>query len=130
MLFSSLIFLTFFLPVVLGIYFVLDKPYRNLFLLIASLFFYVWGEPRLGFVMIISIIINYLAGISLAYAREKSAPESAVKGILGTSHATRAFRLIYYGVGTKQLQSLHLFQILACSRKNTPFYSCSSYCLV
>ena len=63
MVFSSLIFMFVFLPVVLLVYYLLPKKFRNLFLLIADLFFYGWGEPILVLLMVFSIIINYIAGI-------------------------------------------------------------------
>lgn len=62
MLFSSLIFLFAFLPIVLVLYYtVFRKSIRlqNLLLLIASIFFYAWGEPKFVFVMMASIIMNY-----------------------------------------------------------------------
>ena len=62
MVFSSLIFLWLFLPIVLGVYFLAQDKYRNLLLLIASLFFYAWGEPIYILVMIFSILANYVCG--------------------------------------------------------------------
>ncbi|MBR1605287.1 MAG: MBOAT family protein, partial [Alphaproteobacteria bacterium] len=62
MVFSSLIFLWLFLPVVLCLYYIAKDSYRNLLLLIASLFFYAWGEPIYVLVMIFSIVINYVCG--------------------------------------------------------------------
>ncbi len=59
MVFSSVVFIFFFLPLVLGGYYVLGKKYRNSFLLIASLFFYAWGEPVFVLVMLISILLNW-----------------------------------------------------------------------
>lgn len=63
MLFSSMIFLWLFLPVVFIGYRLLDKRYKNLFLLIASLLFYAWGEPRFILIMLTIIAINYIFGI-------------------------------------------------------------------
>ena len=60
MLFSSIEFLLLFLPLTYGINFLLPKKIRNYWLLIASLFFYAWGEPRFVFVMMASICFNYL----------------------------------------------------------------------
>ncbi|MBR1606060.1 MAG: MBOAT family protein, partial [Alphaproteobacteria bacterium] len=62
MVFSSLVFLWLFLPIVIGTYFLAQEKYRNLLLLIASLFFYAWGEPIYVLVMIFSIVINYVCG--------------------------------------------------------------------
>ena len=61
-LFSSSVFLFAFLPVVLLVYYVVMRGMRrrqNLFLLISSLFFYAWGEPRFVLVMLLSIWMNY-----------------------------------------------------------------------
>ena len=63
MVFSSLVFMFAFLPVVLLFYYILPVKFRNGFLLIADLIFYGWGEPVLVFLMLFSIIINYIAGI-------------------------------------------------------------------
>ncbi len=66
MLFSSLIFLVMFLPIVLFGYFVLFRKWRiaqNIFLLCASLVFYAWGEPKFVFIMIGSILFNWLMGL-------------------------------------------------------------------
>ena len=63
MVFSSVTFLFVFLPVVLFVYYLLDNRLKNLFLTIASLFFYAWGEKKMVMLMIFSIGINYLGGI-------------------------------------------------------------------
>lgn len=70
MVFSSVIFLFYFLPVTLGLYFIVKKEFRNTVLLLASLFFYAWGEPEFVFVLILSIFINYLVGIGIHVFRE------------------------------------------------------------
>lgn len=62
MVFSSAIFLLLFLPIVYIINCFLTPKYSNCFLLIASLCFYAWGEPFFIFLMMISIIINWLIG--------------------------------------------------------------------
>ena len=56
MVFSSLIFAFFFLPVVLILYYLSKEKYRNYILLIASLYFYSYGEPKFVFVMAGSIL--------------------------------------------------------------------------
>lgn len=62
MLFSSLVFLFMFLPIILFLYYLAKDKYKNYILLISSLIFYAWGEPKYIFLMIFSIIINYLSG--------------------------------------------------------------------
>lgn len=62
MVFSSLLFLFRFLPAVLILYFIVPKRFRNLVLLLVSLIFYAWGEPKYVFLMLFSILITYLGG--------------------------------------------------------------------
>ena len=75
MLFSSLIFLWVFLPVVFIGSFIFQKlggiKAANILLLISSLFFYAWGEPVYIFLMIASILINYSAGMLLCTKHKK-----------------------------------------------------------
>ena len=63
MVFSSTIFLCVYLPLVLLGYYICPKKGRNLFLLIVSLVFYAWGEPKYVFLMMFSIVINYVFGL-------------------------------------------------------------------
>ena len=65
MLFTSLEFLMFFLPVVILINMILPRKAQNVWLFFASLFFYAWGEPFFVFVMASSIVINYLLAIKI-----------------------------------------------------------------
>ncbi len=64
MLFSSLTFIFAFLPLLLFLYFLLKKRwYRNFILLLFSILFYAWGEPKYIFLMLLVILISYIAGI-------------------------------------------------------------------
>lgn len=63
MVFASVIFIFFFLPLVLIAYFGIGKKYCNLCLFIASVIFYAWGEPRYFWILLLSIIVNYVFGI-------------------------------------------------------------------
>ena len=63
MLFSSISFLYYFLPCVLVLYFLVPRHFKNIILLISSLFFYAWGEPRLVILMSVTIAIGYVLGI-------------------------------------------------------------------
>lgn len=67
MLFTSLEFLLFFFPITLGVYFFLPSRGggRNYWLLLASLFFYAWGEPTFVLIMICSILCNYFAALHI-----------------------------------------------------------------
>ena len=70
MLFSSNLFLFFFLPAVLLIYYLLDRRLRNGFLLLASLVFYTWGTGSFVVKMIASIGFNYVMGLLIHYTRK------------------------------------------------------------
>ena len=71
MLFSSIEFLYYFLPIVLIGYFILPQILRNGWLLTVSLVFYAWGEPKLISVMLLSIVLNWLWGIGIGRARKQ-----------------------------------------------------------
>ena len=62
MVFSSITFLFYFLPIVLLCYFVLFKKHKNTVLLITSLFFYFYGEPKYILILLFSCLINYVSG--------------------------------------------------------------------
>ena len=62
MLFSSLPLLYAFLPCVLALYFLAPARWRNAVLLLASLFFYAWGEPKFIVFMLVSIVQGYVFG--------------------------------------------------------------------
>ena len=59
MVFSSLIFLFRFMPIFFICYFLLPMKYKNFCLLIFSLLFYSWGEPKYIILMITSILVDY-----------------------------------------------------------------------
>ena len=63
MVFSSITFLFYFLPIVLLIYYLVPKKCKNIVLLIASLMFYFYGEPKYILLMAFSIISTYIFGI-------------------------------------------------------------------
>lgn len=73
MLFSSLTFLFGFLPILLILYFIIkNRKYKNVVLLIFSLLFYAWGEPKYILLMLLTILIVYIFGILIdKFDREK-----------------------------------------------------------
>jgi alginate O-acetyltransferase complex protein AlgI len=89
MVFSSLFFLFYFLPVILVSYFATPAKLRNLHLLLASLFFYAWGEGLYILLMLFVITVNYIIGMSF----DKSAA------------ATRR-RLLIFGIGVNLIPLL------------------------
>ena len=84
MLFSSTVFIYLFLPAVTLIYYTVLRKSRllqNIFLLLASLVFYAWGEPSFVFVMMTSIIINWLFGLIIDRHRDNKALSKTVIGL-------------------------------------------------
>ena len=70
MLFSSMTFLFVFMPLVITVYGLSKKEIRNYVLLVASIVFYAWGEPRYLAIMIITILVRIVAAkISLRFLR-------------------------------------------------------------
>ena len=78
MVFSSLEFLFFFLPIVLLLYYVVPYKIKNIVLLVASLIFYAWGEPVYVFLMIFSSLMGFIFGKAI----DKSSSETGKKILL------------------------------------------------
>ena len=81
MVFSSLTFIFYFLPIVLGIYFIVPFKFKNLVLFIASMLFYFFGEPKYAILMLISIASTYIHGI-LMEKYEKHAKKFMISSIV------------------------------------------------
>lgn len=71
MVFSGVTFLYYFLPMMLFIYFVSKTKYKNIILLIGSLLFYFYGEPKYIIILLLSGIINYFIGKKLVSKNKK-----------------------------------------------------------
>ncbi len=71
MVFSSIPFLFYFLPIVLLFYFAVPSACRNAVLLLASLVFYAWGEPRYLVFMLFAILQGYVFGLLIDRYRKK-----------------------------------------------------------
>jgi alginate O-acetyltransferase complex protein AlgI len=72
MVFSSLLFISLFLPLTLLINYISPNiKVKNIVLLIASLLFYSWGEPDLVLLMIVMIVINYFVGLKIESSKDK-----------------------------------------------------------
>lgn len=72
MLFSSISFLYYFLPVVLALYFAVPGRFKNTVLLLVSLVFYAWGEPKFILLMLVSILVGFFAGILIGHCTGQS----------------------------------------------------------
>ncbi len=83
MLFTSITFLYYFLPILLITYYLSGKSFKNYILLTFSLFFYAWGEPKLVFLMILMVIFNYYIGLKIDSNKNKTNRISKYYLILG-----------------------------------------------
>ena len=72
MLFSSIPFLFYFLAAVLALYFLVPGKLKNAILLLFSLTFYAWGEPKYVYLMISTIVLFYLCGLAIEKTRAQS----------------------------------------------------------
>ena len=101
MLFTSISFLYYFLPALIIIYFITPKKYKNIILLIASLLFYLYGEPKYVFLMIAEIIIAYIGAILIDKYKNQS------KNILITTLVIHIFLLIIFKYTDFIIQSIN-----------------------
>ena len=79
MVFSSIVFLCIFFPAVILCYYLCPKSLRNLFLLLASLLFYAWGEPKYILIMLFSTVFDYCNGRLLEYFEVKKKDTDKVR---------------------------------------------------
>ncbi|MEA4854066.1 MAG: MBOAT family protein [Christensenella sp.] len=103
MIFSSPLFLFIFLPIVLAVYYLLPRKFRNGFLLAANLVFYGWGEPVFILLMVASIVANYLFGLAIEKfpVRKKTMLVLSVLvnlGLLGFFKYTNFFARIFLSI--------------------------------
>ena len=63
MVFAGVEFLFYYLPIVMLVYFISPKKFKNLILFVSGLIFYAWGEPLYVCVLLLSTLIDYFAGI-------------------------------------------------------------------
>ncbi|HRK26085.1 MAG TPA: MBOAT family O-acyltransferase [Chitinophagales bacterium] len=83
MVFSSLLFLFLFLPINVFSYYVLGGlKYKNIILIIFSLFFYAWGEPIWVLLLIFSALIDYINGLFIEYYRGKKIAQIGIYSTL------------------------------------------------
>ena len=109
---SSLLFLTLFLPITLFLHALLPRRYQNGLLLIASLLFYAWGEPKHMFLMLLTSL--YIWGFALAVEKFRSG-----------GNYSRAKLLTVSGV-ILSLGTLGYFKYFGFLTENLPFFGAVS----
>ncbi len=103
MIFSSITFLFYFLPIVMAIYYIVPNKFKNVVLLISSILFYFYGEPKYVILMIISIIITYIFGILIHKYKKQS------KIFLILSISISIGLLIYFKYANFIIQNINLW---------------------
>ncbi len=96
MVFSSLVFIYFFLPITLAVYYIFPRRWRNTVLLISSLVFYGWGEPVWISIMIFSCVLDYTCSNIIEKYRSR---EKICKAALAASIAGNLGILIFFKYG-------------------------------
>lgn len=92
MVFSSIVFLLYFLPIFLLIYFFVDKKYKNIVILAGSIFFYAWGAPKFIFVILLTTFLDF----HLVTWMDKTTNETKRKLILLLSVSVNLGLLFYF----------------------------------
>lgn len=114
MLFSSILFLFRFLPIVLVLYYISPPKLKNTTLFITSLVFYCWGEVRYFPVMVATILINYLCGLAI----EKSGDKKGMRRLfLILSLAGSLGLLLYFKYSYFFVSNLNIFLHLGVSQE-------------
>ncbi len=88
MVFSSVVFLMAFLPIVLTVYYILinfkaPRAFTNAWLLIASLIFYAWGEPIYVILMVLSTVVAYVAGLLIGRYKDRGEIKKSRAALIG-----------------------------------------------
>ena len=104
MVFSSILFLLYFLPAFLIAYYLLPVRYRNAFLLCSSVFFYSWGAPRFIFVILFTTVVDYL----LVLRMDASSSERWRKAYLVFSVAVNLGLLLYFKYSNFFIENLNV----------------------
>ena len=112
MVFSSLLFLFRFLPIVLLVYYIVPKKCRNLVLFLASLVFYAWGEPVYVVLIFFSTCVDYVAGFAVHYFKEKG-KKGGAKAMVACSAVINLALLGFFKYAGFFLQIVHQMTGLA-----------------
>ncbi len=111
MVFSSSIFLFAFLPATLAGYYLINPRFRNFFLMFVSIFFYAWGEPKFVFLMLASILANYVFALVIDRYRQHKALAKAVLAVMVLCNVTFFFIFKYLNFTVTNLNSFFGLQL-------------------
>ena len=103
MIFSSITFLFYFLPVLLIVYYLVPKKAKNIVLLVSSMLFYFVGEPKYIFLMLVSILVTYIFGILISKYEKHS------KALLTISLIISGSFLVFFKYFDFLIENINLF---------------------
>ncbi len=112
MVFSSVIFIFAFLPLLCGLYFIANKSGRNYILLVFSLVFYAWGEPKIIVIMLIIVMLDYFmeAGLGVVYRQGSAYQKLLARILLAATLLSNVGLLVYYKYSVFFIENInHIF---------------------
>lgn len=110
MVFSSLPFLFYFLPIALFLYYVSPQKLKNLILLVVSLLFYAWGEPVYIFLLLFSAFVDYFLGLLIQ--KYRSASPIKAKLVLLSSLSINIGVLLFFKYASFLVENINQFMSL------------------
>ena len=111
MVFSSILFMFVYLPVVLAVYYLVPIKWRNPWLFVVNLIFYGWGEPVYIVLMLFSIVVNYISGIYVGKYRDDNKPKA------------KTFLVINIVINLALLMFFKYYDLFAVTLNQIPFLS-------
>lgn len=109
MVFTSIIFIYYFLPLLLICYFVVPKKFRNIILLMFSVLFYFYGEPKYILLMLIEVLISYVVGLLIDKYKNKNI---LIIGILLLFGIFKYFNFVIINVNNLFHSNLNLLNVV------------------
>ena len=110
MVFASMQFIWIFLPMTLVLYYILKLTGKqvllNLLLLLASILFYAWGEPRYIILLFVSVMINYLGGLFIEAAGERPGLKRAALSVTVALNLLLLGYFKYYNFAAENINAL------------------------
>lgn len=105
MLFCSMEFIFIFLPIVLFVYYAAPVKYRNLILLLASLVFYIYGERKYVYILLISMTVNFVSALLIDWQQSRRKRKLLLAGTLLLDFST-LFVFKYAGFAVQNMNKL------------------------
>ena len=105
MLFCSMEFIFIFLPIVLFVYYIAPAKYRNMILFFASLVFYIYGERQYVYILLVSMIVNYVSALGMEKLQSRKKKKLLLAGTLLVDFST-LFVFKYLGFAIQNINLL------------------------